>query len=133
MAIDREAIRQRASRRCEYCLAPEVITAYTFHVEHIVPSTLGGSDEITNLAYSCVMCNLHKQAFIRAKDPKSKCTVRLFHPRLDSWQNHFRISVRTAQISGRTAIGRATVSRLKLNSPAQTEARSLWIQCGLYP
>jgi hypothetical protein len=44
--------------------------------------------------------------------------VSLFNPRLDAWREHFSIAEETGEIKGLTASGRATVSRLRINSTA---------------
>ncbi len=36
-------------------------------------------------------------------------------------------------VRGLTPVGRATVSRLQMNSPLQLEARRQWMRLGLFP
>ncbi len=79
----------RASSRCEYCGLHEDDDAYTFYVEHIIPKKHGGGEELDNLAFACHQCNLHKGPNLSGIDPVSKATVELFHPRRDSWTEHF--------------------------------------------
>jgi 5-methylcytosine-specific restriction endonuclease McrA len=52
----RSQVRERARRRCEYCLYPDLIRSRPFAVEHIQPRSAGGSDEQDNLAWSCDHC-----------------------------------------------------------------------------
>jgi hypothetical protein len=59
--------------------------------------------------------------------------VRLFNPRQDRWEEHFQVDPDTGEIRGLTPVGYATVARLRMNSPAQQEARRLWIRLGLFP
>jgi hypothetical protein len=47
-------------------------------------------------------------------NPNTGQTVRLFHPRQDHWEEHFRWE--EARLVGRTAIGRATVQVLSMNA-----------------
>ncbi|MGG6265948.1 HNH endonuclease [Leptolyngbya sp. AN03gr2] len=47
--LDRQTIRERASYLCEYCHSPERLSATRFTVDHIIPKSLGGSDELDNL------------------------------------------------------------------------------------
>ncbi len=129
---DRSEVRKRANGRCEYCHAPEEVAACTFHVEHVIPRSKGGPDELGNYALSCVHCNISKSNHVTGLDPLTGTDCRLFHPRKDNWSNHFRMR-KQFQIGGRTKIGRATAHRLKLNARAQLEARELWAQLGLYP
>jgi len=69
-----------------------------------------------------------KQAFTSGYDFARRGIARLFSPRRDRWSAHFRWSDDGLQIVGLTAIGRATVQRLAMNSPRQLAARALWIK-----
>src|SRR5205809_7515083 len=44
------AVRVRAANRCQYCLMHQSLQGATFHVEHVVPRSKGGSCELPNLA-----------------------------------------------------------------------------------
>jgi hypothetical protein len=68
-----------------------------------------------------------------ARDHVSRRLVRLFDPRTDIWADHFIVDTDAAKINGRTDIGRATVTRLRMNAPKQLEARSLWITLFGFP
>jgi hypothetical protein len=127
------AVAERAGHRCEYCRAPEAIFNCAFEVEHITPKSRSGSDDVANLALSCRVCNLRKSARLTGIDPESQATVSLFHPRTDSFDEHFRIDVEQGVISGLTPVGRATVACLDFNSPAQIRARLQWVRLGIYP
>ncbi|MBI1831210.1 MAG: HNH endonuclease, partial [Planctomycetes bacterium] len=126
-------VAMRAEHRCEYCHAPEVIFNLEFEVEHIVPTSLGGSDDAANLALACHACNLLKSDRITATDPETDIESRLFHPRQDDWTSHFAIDLATGQINGVTPVGRATAEQLKMNRPLQIEARRHWMRVGLFP
>ena len=53
----REAVPQRAGRRCEYCRLPDsAMDPADFHVEHIIARKHGGSDNEDNLAWACTFC-----------------------------------------------------------------------------
>jgi hypothetical protein len=126
-----DEVAARAGHRCEYCKAPEVLFNIRFEVEHIIPPGEGGSDDLENLALACRSCNLFKRDCIQHLDPVSSEIAALFHPRTDSWNEHFRISAEGA-IEGLTATGRATVSLLAINGPSQIAARVLWLRMGLF-
>lgn len=126
-------IAERAAYRCEYCHAPEVVSNFSFEIEHVVPSVHAGTDEETNLALSCRSCNAHKAVRISALDPHNGAVVRLFHPRMDMWEQHFDVDIETALVAGLTPIGRATVVCLDMNSPAQCAARRQWMRLDLFP
>jgi hypothetical protein len=59
--------------------------------------------------------------------------VRLFHPRQDRWEEHFRVDTDTGAVVGLTPIGCATVARLQMNTPTQLAARQQWMQLELFP
>ena len=139
MTVDRELIRKRANYLCEYCHSPERISATRFTVDHIVPQSLGGSDEPDNLALACRRCNERRYNFIAGYDPVTKTIVTLFNPRTEQWGQHFSWSIDGKNIIGNTPIGRATVSRFDLNDERYDEkdsirnTRSLWVKAGWHP
>jgi hypothetical protein len=126
-------IADRAGHRCEYCLAPEAVFNFPFEVEHIIPQLHGGGDSEDNLALACRACNAHKADIVEHTDPLTGESVRLFHPRRDTWSDHFRIDTAAALIEGVSAIGRVSVDRMVMNAVEQVEARSLWFQLNLFP
>src|SRR5438270_13853818 len=73
-------VRERADDRCQYCLMHQSLQGASFHVEHIIPRSKGGSSEMANLALACPSCNLHKADRIKAIDPVTGSLVQLFHP-----------------------------------------------------
>ncbi|MFO1429506.1 MAG: HNH endonuclease signature motif containing protein [Candidatus Competibacteraceae bacterium] len=123
----------RAGHRCEYCHAPEAVFNFPFEVEHIIPVSHGGCDAESNWALACRSCNLRKATHISGIDPLSQTAVRLFQPREDRWEEHFRVNTESGEIEGLTAVGRATIARLEINSKAQKEARRQWTRFGLFP
>jgi hypothetical protein len=122
----------RAAHRCEYCRAPEVAFNFPFEVEHVTPAGLGGNDEPENLALSCRSCNIFKGNQHSAIDSVTGETVRLFHPRTDLWAQHFMVAD-NKQVIGLTAIGRASVDLLRMNTPPQLNARYWWRALQLFP
>lgn len=124
-------VSSRAHHVCEYCRAPEIVFNLPFEVEHIAPQSRGGETVQNNLALSCRSCNLYKSDYVSAVDELTRQEADLFNPRRDMWDEHFSILEETGEIKGLSAIGRATVSRLRINSPAQVEARKQWLQLGL--
>jgi hypothetical protein len=130
----RAPVERRAGRRCEYCRAPQDVCAYTFHVEHIVPRSKGGADAPSNAALSCWSCNSAKSDHLTGTDPQTGREEPLFNPRLHRWEEHFSLSADLLRIEGCTALGRATVSRLRLNDERfQPHARRLWLQAECWP
>ena len=99
------AVRARDGGRCQYCLMAESLQGANFHVEHIIPQGKGGRSNLENLVLACLGCNLHKASRITAIDPVTGRSMRLFHPVLQLWSEHFRFN--RYQIEGLTAEGRA--------------------------
>ena len=131
-------IRQRASFLCEYCHSSEEISAARFEIDHIQPRSLGGSDNIDNLALACQRSNSHHYNFTQGKDPATLNAVNLFHPRQQAWNDHFIWSNDGCGIIGITEVGRATVNRLDLNDEVRGEAeiiraRQAWVKVGWHP
>lgn len=127
------AIAERASHRCEYCQAPEVVFNFPFEVEHIIPIFRQGANDEANLALACRSCNLRKGTRISGTLPDFNVEVRFFHPRENQWSDHFQVDVESGKIMGMTPVGEVTVKYLEMNSPAQVAARQLWIRLGLFP
>jgi 5-methylcytosine-specific restriction endonuclease McrA len=88
-AQQREAVTRRARGHCEYCLSQELYSPDPFSVEHIIPLAKGGTHDLENLARACQGCNSRKYVTIEALDPVTGQTVSLYHPRRDSWLEHF--------------------------------------------
>ena len=129
----RDRIAAQAQHRYGYCLSAEAIVGAPMEIEHIIPESLGGLTEEGNLWLACSRCNDHKSNRIAATDPESGEIVRLFDPRRQSWNEHFRWSDQGDQIIGISPTGRATVAALHLNRPTLVKARQLWILVGWHP
>jgi len=118
----RRRVRDRAGDLCEYChtrQADEPFIAY--QVEHIIARQHGEGDEDNNLALACSHCNLHKGPNLAGIDPATGALEPLFHPRRQSWAEHFE--VRGALIEGKTPCGRVTVRVLAMNAEARVDLR----------
>jgi hypothetical protein len=122
-------VAERAAFRCEYCHFPAAFSGFRFVCDHIIAKKHEGSDEPTNLAYSCPHCNRHKLDNIAGLDLPSTAPVRLFHPRRDRWAEHFTCD--GAMIVGLTSIGRVTVQVLKINEARRMAARQCLITDGV--
>ena len=114
-------------------MVPRGIFNFPFEVEHIIPVSLRGANDDSNLALACRACNLHKSDHLTGVDETTQCEVPLFHPRQDRWNDHFQVDTETGVISGKTPEGRATVSRLRMNVEMQLEARRLWMRLEIFP
>lgn len=117
----RQFVRHRAKGRCEYCGLRQEQEPLAFHIEHITPRQHGGKDSAENLALACHHCNFHKGPNLSGLDPRTKKLTRLFHPRLDAWDEHF--TERDGAIIGSSAIGRTTAALLRMNQDGRLQLR----------
>jgi hypothetical protein len=111
----RNLVIRRADNRCEYCKLSQMGQEATFHIDHVIPVAADGPTEADNLALACVSCSLHKAAKQVVQDPLTTETVKIFNPRKQPWESHFRWE--DVQIVGLTAQGRATIAALRMNRP----------------
>lgn len=125
-----ELVRRRAGFRCEYCHFPERFSGLNFQMDHIIAEKHGGPTESENLALSCIYCNSFKGPNLSGVDPITHEIVRLFHPRRDVWEEHFRWQ--DAELAGRTPIGRATIEVLRINDATAKALRRLFIRAGVF-
>jgi hypothetical protein len=123
-------VRERAADRCEYCLMHSKLQGGEFHIEHVLPSAKGGSDELENLALACPSCNLSKSDRVVLTDPDTGSSVPIFHPRRDRWTDHFTFSGHT--IVGLTPTGRTTIAGLDLNHSRRLYIRQVEEMLGLF-
>ena len=128
----RDQVFDRAQNRCEYCQTRGDVVI-SLEVEHIFPSSRGGTDDLDNLCAACITCNDAKAIHTTGIDSKTNQEVRLFNPREQIWSEHFSWSEDNIFAVGLTAVGRATIRRLKMNSPKVISSRRLWVTVGLHP
>jgi len=128
-----QRVRRRAGNRCEYCLSHQHYVMGILQIDHIWPVILGGADTEDNLCLACELCNQHKWKKTQGIDPQTGTNVRLYHPRQQKWNEHFRWSASGEEIIGLTPSGRATVTELKLNNELAIIVRRNWIQAGWHP
>ena len=118
---------------CEYCLSQSDFSTDSFQFDHIIPVSKNGLPVFENLAYCCGGCNGFKHKKTESLDPLTNQITKLFHPRKDTWIEHFQWSVDELFIEGITSNGRATVELLKLNRKGNLNLRRLLKSAGLHP
>ena len=82
-AATRQAVRERAGFRCDYCNLPEeAVPLVRFHVEHVIARQHldQNQDDLDNLALACDRCNAYKGTNIASIDPETGQRADLFHP-----------------------------------------------------
>jgi hypothetical protein len=131
IAAAKEAeVRRRAGGRCEYCQFPERHAVIPFEVEHVIPVKHRGASETANLALACFYCNRYKGPNVAGVVEPGSVVTRLFHPRVDVWNDHF--AWQGARIIPRTAVGEATVNVLRMNQPNALAIRQVLMSEGLW-
>jgi hypothetical protein len=129
----RREVFERANGCCEYCRSQALYTTESFEVEHITPTSRGGTTAPENLALACSGCNGHKYEKTEVMDEETASLVPLFHPRLDRWDDHFAWNDDFTQIVGISAVGRATVTALQMNAVNLQNWRRVMRLAGLHP
>ena len=122
-------LRNIANNRCGYCLSPQHLVLGPLEVDHLIPSSLGGSDNESNSWLACRMCNNFKAAQISALDPQTNQIVKLYDPRRQVWGEHFDWTSDGKRIQGLPA----TVLALQLNHFIALTVRENWIAVGWHP
>jgi hypothetical protein len=127
----RQLVIERAQGKCEYCCLHQDVSIYRHEIDHIIAQKHGGQTSADNLALACLPCNRAKGSDLTTFDPLSNDVVPLFHPRRQSWTDHFTFD--GVHIIGLTPIGRATVLLLRLNAPARILQRQVLRDQNRYP
>lgn len=122
----RQQVRLRANYRCEYCGLSEEYSDAPFQLDHIIATKHGGPTTLENTAWSCLYCNSFKGPNIAGWNCSTKTVVRLFHPRHDTWHDHF--SWAGPVLRGMSLIGQATIDVLRINDKDAVVLRQLIMQ-----
>lgn len=117
----RQFVVDRANGKCEYCFSDQINAIYSHEVDHIISEKHGGITEESNLAFACFDCNRNKGSDIAEIDPKTGKLSGLYNPRLENWDDHFKVN--GYFIEGKTSKGRATAELLKMNDPQKIDER----------
>ena len=127
----RRLVVERASDCCEYCRLAQKDAFQKYQIDHIIAEKHDSETTANNLCLSCVEYNRYKGSDVASYDKEKDDVVRLFHPRRDHWQVHFRLH--GARVQPLTPEGRATVKLLRLNESVRILERSVLISLGHYP
>ena len=102
---------------------------FPHQIDHIISRKHGGSSGIGNLAYACILCNRYKCTDVASID-RSGRPIRLFDPRRDPWDEHFKLD--GPIIQPLTPIGEVTVRMLRLNAAERVIERRMFQALGSY-
>ncbi len=128
---NRQTVIDRSGGRCEYCRMHYSLQGATFHVEHTIPRSAGGSDDDWNLAWACPSCNLHKSDRTTVSESGGSRKVAIFNPRVHAWLDHFAWD--EYLVVGTTAIGKMTIVALHINDERRQRIRQAEQTFGLFP
>ena len=126
----RLAVAVRTNYCCEYYRLPELAVMLRFQVEHIISIQHGGKTILSNLAFSCPICNSRKDPSIGTVIDDEETFIRFFHPRKYDWHEHFEI--RDGLILPKTQIGEGTAKILNFNDLDLVLERIELIGAGFY-
>ena len=129
----RDRLLEADNRHCAYCYTTEANTGQPMTVDHLTPQAQDGETTFENLCFACRRCNEFKGSVTRAQDPLTGETVALFHPRQQTWADHFQWDETGALLIGLTAVGRATIVTLNMNNPVIVDVRRRWVSVGWHP
>lgn len=59
---------QRCNFACYYCGVPAALGVVELHIDHVLPVSLGGSNEPWNLVAACSLCNLGKADSVPSRE-----------------------------------------------------------------
>jgi hypothetical protein len=121
----------RAGHRCEYCRIPAYLSAYDFHIEHIIGIQHGGPSSSNNLAYCCAICNWKKGPNLATILSFGGELIPLFNPRTQSWFEHFQVD--DGELIPLSLSAEATIKLLELNLHFKIEERYEITIAGFYP
>ena len=127
----RETIRETAGNCCEYCRVAQADRLSRFQIDHIIPIKHGGRDDTDNLCLACLKCNGYKGPNVAALDPATGEATKLYNPRQQIWDDHFRIDS-DGTLTGLSPEGRATIMVLRINDESRIKQRRT-AMLGEYP
>ncbi len=127
----RSSVRSRSGCRCEYCQVPEQYDRLPFQPDHVIAEKHDGGTVAENLAWSCYDCNIFKGPNIGGIGSEPNTVVRLFHPRIDVWDEHFLW--KGGELEAKTEIGIATIHVLRINLMRRVDFRNELIAEGVFP
>lgn len=129
----RQQLIEADDQQCAYCQTSVNNTGQPLTVDHIIPTSQGGSNKFPNLCFCCRSCNEYKGHKAAAIDPLTGKVTPFYHPRQQSWADHFRWDETGLLLAGLTAIGRATIIGLNINNQVIVSARRRWVSVGWHP
>jgi hypothetical protein len=114
----KQTVRERAGFACEFCGVTEQSAGGELTIDHFKPRSANGTDELENLIYSRIRCNLYKSDFW-SEDANAP---QLWNLRNDPAEMHFWLAD-DGRLFSLTDTGEFTIRKLKLDRPQLIEYR----------
>ena len=127
----RTQVEFRAGGVCEYCRIVIEDTYFGGEIDHIISLKHRGRTESENLALACQPCNRNKGSDLGSISETSGILVRFYNPRVDKWDEHFRVNS-VAEIESLTEMGEVTAFIFGFNEPERIAERRGLIEIGHY-
>ena len=127
----RTQVELRAGEICEYCRIAIQDTYFGGEIDHIISLKHRGRTESENLALACQPCNRNKGSDLGSISETSGILVRFYNPRVDKWDEHFRVNS-VAEIESLTEMGEVTAFIFGFNEPERIAERRGLIEIGHY-
>jgi len=111
----RDEVRQQLQERydfcCGYCGVRDVDAGAKLTVDHFLPRSHGGADDLENLVYCCHACNEYKGEYWHDNEEK-----RVLHPQNNTLSQHLSEGD-DGRLYALTERGAIHIQRLHLNRP----------------
>ena len=122
----RQPLREDFYWSCAYCSITELeACGIAFEVDHHVPEAEGGTDEYSNLFYSCDRCNGNKRA-IWPRAQMLAAGARFVRVDEDDPRDHIEVDQYDVDlVREKSAAGKFTIKVIDLNRPALMTVRQL--------
>jgi hypothetical protein len=116
----RQTVRHSAGFACEYCGVTETQVGGELTIDHYVPQSQGGTDDLDNLVYCCARFNSYKGDYWRQTGDLKQ----LWHPRQEPAALHYRL-LENGEWQALTERGRLALRVLRLNRPQLVRKRQI--------
>ena len=83
-----QKIVEQSKNRCGYCLGEQRYILAPLEIDHLLPTSKGGTDDEENLWLACPLCNVYKGKQTHKIDLLTHRKVPIFNPRKQHWKRH---------------------------------------------
>jgi hypothetical protein len=109
-----EQVRRACAYRCGYCGVTETAAGGQLTVDHYQPRAADGADELSNLVYACLRCNLYKGDYWPTPEQRA-AGLFILHPHEHELAQHLFENELTGELEPLTPTGAFHLGLLQLN------------------